>query len=75
MIISQGTIMLTSADIEKRIKMSQADCIITDIHTASKVNECKGSTLKKKILVFNEEDEVDKDQKEKIEKMTAEGWM
>ena len=72
MIISQGTIMLTSADIQKRIKMSQADCIITDIHTASKVNECKGSTLKKKILVFNEEDEVDKDQKEK---MTAEGWM
>ena len=64
--------MLTSADIQKRIKMSQADCIITDIHTASKVNECKGSTLKKKILVFNEEDEVDKDQKEK---MTAEGWM
>ena len=72
MIISQGTIMLTSADIEKRVKMSQADCIITDINTASKVNECKGSTLKKKILVFNEEAEVDKDQKEK---MTAEGWM
>ena len=73
MIISQGTIMLTSADIEKRIKMSQADCIITDIHTALKVNECKGLTLKKKILVDNEEDEVDKEKNEKIEKMTAEG--
>ena len=73
MIISQGTIMLTSADIEKRIKMSQADCIITDIHTASKVNECKGLTLKKKILVDDEEDEVGKEKKEKIEKMTAEG--
>ena len=73
MIISQGTIMLTSADIEKRIKMSQADCIITDIHTASKVNECKGLTLKKKILVDDEEYEVDNEKKEKIEKMTAEG--
>ena len=65
--------MLTSADIEKRIKMSQADCIITDIHTVSKVNECQGLTLKKKILVDDEEDEVDKEKKEKIEKMTAEG--
>ena len=73
MILSQGTIMLTSADIEKRIKMSQADCIITDIHTALKVDECKGLTLKKKILVDDEEDEVGKEKKEKIEKMTAEG--
>ena len=73
MILSQGTIMLTSADIEKRIKMSQADCIITDIHTASKVNECKGLTLKEKILIDDEEDEVGKEKKEKIEKMSAAG--
>ena len=67
--------MLTSTDIEKRIKMSKADCIITDIHTASKVNECEGLNLKNKILVEDEDDEVDKEKKAKIENMTSKGGL
>ena len=43
--------MLTASDIEKRIQMSKADCVITDLKTARKVEQGNGSALKKKILV------------------------
>ena len=43
--------MLTASDIEKRIQMSKADCVIADFKTALRVEQGIGSALKKKILV------------------------
>ena len=63
--------MLTSADIDKRIQMSSADCIIADLETAAKVDEGVGAKLTKKILV--EKDDVDEEKGEEIRKMTLKG--
>ena len=64
--------MLTKDDIDKRIRMSKADCIITDIPTAMKVNQgVGGATLRKKILV--EDHEITDGMQEEINKLKLKG--
>ena len=59
--------MLTGADIQKRIKMSNADCIIADVNTALKINNDVDTCLKNKILV--ESDNSRDQEKDDIEKL------
>lgn len=60
--------MLTSSDIEKRAKMSNADCIITDISTAMKIEDGGGTNLTKKLFVVSyNSDESERGYMEKME--------
>ena len=63
--------MLTASDIQKRAKMSNADCIITDVKTAMKIDEDFGKDLKTKILIEN--DKHADEEKEHIETMKSKG--
>ena len=63
--------MLTGADIQKRIKMSNADCIIADVNTALKIDNDVDTCLKNKILV--ESDNSNDQEKDSIEKMESKG--
>ena len=63
--------MLTASDIQKRAKISNADCIITDVKTAMKIDEDFGKDLKTKILIDN--DNSADEEKENIEKMQSKG--
>ena len=63
--------MLTSSDIEKRAKMSKADCIITDINTAMKIEDGGGTNLTKKIFVVSNNS--DRSVKGYLEKLESKG--
>ena len=63
--------MLTGSDIQKRIKMSKADCIIADVNTALKIDNDVDTCLKNKILV--ETDNSSDQDKANIEKMESKG--
>ena len=63
--------MLTASDIQKRAKMSNADCIITDVKTAMKIDEDFANNLKTKILIEN--DNFTDEEKENSERMQSKG--
>ena len=63
--------MLTAADIDKRIRMSKADCVIADLQTAIKVDQGIGAGLKTKILV--EERKASNEMQDQVEKMKLKG--
>ena len=60
--------MLTGSDIQKRVKMSNADCIITDASTAMKIDDDVALHLTKKIFVEgNNGNDLEKEYMQKME--------